>query len=203
VLNGDIWLGSKGSVILVGAATADGAVLSGTGRLISDGVTIVGGANGWQAVTAASSVAIGPNNTITSTGNAVLTAVAAGTASITVAAGKKLTIDNGTVISLLGSTSTTVGSITLLRAGGGSAVGGTLAFGKGTTASITTSNSTPSPDTTPLITHAAVGLGLTSTKTGGNKLISIIATDVDAATLTIQANTGTDDVVLDSDTDIA
>jgi hypothetical protein len=190
-LAGNIRLGEKGSLVLTGLAS-DGAVLTGSGSLIGDGVTIVGGTAGWRAVGAASTSIIGPNSI---GGTAVLTAVTGGVQpSITVAAGKKLTIDNGTVISLLGSGGGAVGSIKLLGAGGGSAVGGTLAFASGTTAKIMTAVTSGTSDGTPVLAGASFGGGLVVV-TNATYLESITATAADAATLTIQATTATDIVL--------
>jgi hypothetical protein len=192
-LTGDIRLGEQGSVILTGITGTDGAKLTGTGRLIGDGVTIVGGTNGWQAVGTSVVVTIGPDSIV---GGAALTAVDGGTPSITVAAGKRLT--NDAVINLKGD-GAVVGSITLVGAVGNTN-GGILAFGSGVTASVITAVTTGTQDPTPTLTGASFGTGLVVVV--NTNLESITATAADPATLTVQANTDGVNVVLAGNTAI-
>jgi hypothetical protein len=89
------------TLVLIGAAGTDGALLKGTGTVNAGKTAIVGGTNGWQVV-GANSVSIMADTIDASTNAAVLTGVAGGSdaMSITVAAEGTLTIKANTAINL-------------------------------------------------------------------------------------------------------
>jgi hypothetical protein len=124
-------------VVLTGVANTAGAILKGAGSLVAGGTTIVGGANGWQAVNASSTATIAANSI---TGGAALTA-GSPESEITVAVNKMLTVNNATITLAASKGKVTLAGHAqtpgkLLLKGGGSAAG-KLIVDAGLTESVT------------------------------------------------------------------
>ena len=99
---------ASAKLVLTGAATTNGALLTGAGSVVAGGTTIVGGDDGWQAV-GTGTVTIAVDAITASAATAVLTAQHANSA-ITVAEGETLFIAANTAITVV-----TQGSIVLKK----------------------------------------------------------------------------------------
>jgi hypothetical protein len=123
---GAVNLTNEGSMVLTGGAagtdgTGKGAKLTGEGKVVAGATEIVGGTNGWQAVTGKIEIKAGAEASpltasITATSGGIFTALAAG-ATITQATGtdNNLTIANNTVINLAGTAVAKCGEIVLVK----------------------------------------------------------------------------------------
>jgi hypothetical protein len=114
---GTVNIDASGSVVLIGGTAGTGAKLTGAGKVVAGATEIVGGADGWQAITANVAIATPSSNadkeaTITGTGGGVLKAGTGATITQTASkAGNKLTLTSVTVdVSAAGSIVLAVGA---------------------------------------------------------------------------------------------
>jgi hypothetical protein len=196
----ELKLGTASELKLVGAAGAYGALLTGAGKVVTNGTEIVGGTSGWRVVTGGGSgadlnVTIGYGFIAAGAVTTVFTAQGTTAATITVLAHETFTIATGTNINLRDNTGT-VGSIVLTGEAGGD--GGTLAFGKGTVSTRIYTGLTGGGDTK-VAGATSIGTGLTLVSSSGNKFGGLTSNNDDNPH-TIQADTVSTNVVLGSST---